>query len=311
MTTLASLDHVTRLFGEHRALDTVSLEIDSGSILGLLGPNGAGKTTLLTLLMGLRSPTSGIVRLFGGNPKDAANRQRLGSTPQNTALPAALRVRETIALVAKHYERPYTLEEISQRFGLDDFLTKQTGALSGGQRRRVSVALAFVGRPDLVLLDEPTTGLDVDGRHMLWDAVRELHREGTTVVVTSHYLEEIEALAERVVVVDHGRLIADGSLANIVGKVNLHQVQLESTSPAMLTTIQGISSRVQNADGSITLLSPDSDALVRELVRANVPFENLRVRGATLEEAFQALTESSPSRHDSGRSESTTNGAES
>src|SRR5690606_11905636 len=162
LSTLARLDRVTRRFGDITALDDVSLEIGSGRIVGLLGPNGAGKSTLLSLLQGQRRPTSGTVELLGGNPSDARSRRGLGCTPQQTALPPVLRVGEVIDLVSAHFENPIPKQEIAEEFGFSDLLRRQTGSLSGGQQRRISVALAFVSRPKLVLLDEPTTGLDVD-----------------------------------------------------------------------------------------------------------------------------------------------------
>ena len=145
MTALATLDHVTRRFGTITAVDDVSLEIEPGRIVGLLGPNGAGKSTVISMLQGLRRPTSGTVRLFGGDPKDARNRAHLGSTPQETALPESLKVREVIDFVGAHFERRVPTAELAEEFGLAELLKRQTGSLSGGQKRRVSVALAFVG----------------------------------------------------------------------------------------------------------------------------------------------------------------------
>jgi len=286
MTTLARLDGVTRRFGEVVAVDHLDLEIESGTILGLLGPNGAGKTTVISLLQGLRRPTSGTVELFGGNPADAVNRQRLGSTPQETALPDALRVGEVIDFVGSHFAARVPTAELAADFGLEELLRKQTGALSGGQKRRLSVALAFVGNPQLVLLDEPTTGLDVDARRTLWDALRRQHDRGATVVVTSHYLEEIEALAERVVVMGNGRVIADDTLQGVLGRVGQRIVRL--TSPE-LDRVAGLEGVIRHeADGTFTVT--DSDAFLVALVRSGLPFSDLTVRGATLEEAFLSLT---------------------
>ncbi|MGB4134926.1 MAG: ABC transporter ATP-binding protein, partial [Microbacterium sp.] len=202
--TLASFDRVTRRFGDLVAVDDVTLDIPEGQILGLLGPNGAGKSTLLSLLQGLRRPSAGTVRLFGGDPSDPRSRVRLGSTPQETALPETLRVGEVLDFVGSHFPERADIGELAAQFGFTELLRRQTGGLSGGQKRRIAVALAFVGSPRLVLLDEPTTGLDVDARRVLWEAIRARHAQGATIVVTSHYLEEIEALAERVVVVDRG-----------------------------------------------------------------------------------------------------------
>jgi ABC-2 type transport system ATP-binding protein len=212
---LARTVAVTRNYGPVTALDSVCLEVPAGQLLGLLGPNGAGKTTLLQLLAGLRQPTSGIVELFGGDPRDALRRCRLGCTPQETGLPATLRVREVVDFVAGHFDDPVPTSELLEQFGLTSLGRRQTGGLSGGQKRRLTVAVAFVGRPDLVLLDEPTTGLDVEARDALWDAIRGYHQGGGTVLLTSHYLEEVEALAERVVVIDQGLVRADGTLAEV------------------------------------------------------------------------------------------------
>jgi ABC-2 type transport system ATP-binding protein len=247
---------------------------------------------VLSLLQGLRRPTSGTVRLFGGDPRDAPSRRRLGSTPQETALPPTLRVGEVIDFVGRHFEDPLSPAALADEFGLTDLLRRQTGALSGGQRRRLSVALAFVGRPRLVLLDEPTTGLDVDARRTLWEVLRRQHDAGATVVVTSHYLEEIEALAERVVVLGAGSVLADDTLADVVGRVGLRLVRLRTGEPAAAAALPGVL-RVDREDGdALTLSVQDSDAFLVALVRAGIPFADLTVRGATLEEAFLSLTES-------------------
>jgi ABC-2 type transport system ATP-binding protein len=290
MTTLARLDHVTRRFGDVTALDDVSLEIDAGRIVGLLGPNGAGKSTMLSLLQGLRRPSAGTVELFGGSPSDYRTRIGLGSTPQETALPPTLRVGEVIDFVSTHFPNPVPRAEIADEFGLTELLKRQTGALSGGQKRRVSVALAFVGRPKLVLLDEPTTGLDVDARRTLWEAVRRQNAAGATVVVTSHYLEEIEALAERVIVVGAGRILADDTLAAVRGQVGMHMVRLEMTDPDAAATLSGVINVRAEDDGTHTVFTRDADETVRELVRSGIPFSGISVRGATLEEAFLTLT---------------------
>lgn len=290
MTALAKLDHVTRRFGDVVALDDVSLEFEPGRIVGLLGPNGAGKTTLLSLLEGRRRPTSGRVELFGGNPTDYRTRAALGSTPQETALPPTLRVGEVIDFIGKHFPNRVPTAAIAEEFGLAGLLKRQTGALSGGQKRRLSVALAFVGRPRLVLLDEPTTGLDVDARRTLWEAVRRQHEAGATVILTSHYLEEIEALAERVIVIGQGQVLADDSLSAVVGQVGVRMVRLRTDDPDAAAALPGVVSVQAEDDGSHTLFSRDADETVVALVRSGIRFSDLAVRGATLEEAFLTLT---------------------
>jgi ABC-2 type transport system ATP-binding protein len=283
---LARTVAATRSYGPVVALDAVSLDVPAGQLLGLLGPNGAGKTTLLQLLTGLRRPTAGTVELFGGDPRDAASRRRLGCTPQETGLPPTLRVHEVVDFVAGHFDRPVPTAELLEQFGLGGLGRRQTGGLSGGQKRRLGVAVAFVGRPDLVLLDEPTTGLDVEARHALWDAVRRYHQGGGTVVLTSHYLEEVEALAERVVVMDQGRVRADGTLAEVRSLVPARRVRLRAPD---LPELSGVDRSSRDGD-RYELWTADSDALVRQLVTAGVPFRDLEVATASLEEAFLALT---------------------
>ncbi|UJP10531.1 ABC transporter ATP-binding protein [Microbacterium sp. KUDC0406] len=291
--TLASFDHVTRRFGDLVAVDDVTLDIPEGQILGLLGPNGAGKSTLLSLLQGLRRPTSGTVRLLGGDPRDPSSRIRLGSTPQETALPETLRVGEVLDFVGSHFPERVDAGELAEQFGFADLLRRQTGGLSGGQRRRISVALAFVGAPRLVLLDEPSTGLDVDARRVLWSAIRDRHAQGATIVVTSHYLEEIEALAERVVVVDRGRIVADDALRGVLGRVARSRVTLRTADAGEVIALADDAPAVTE-DGELTLMVGDSDDFVRRLVGSGLDFSELSVRGATLEEAFLALTGEDP-----------------
>ena len=290
------VEHVTRRFGAVTALDDVSLHVDAGEIVGLLGPNGAGKTTLLSLLAGLRTPDEGTVELFGRNPRDPAARTSLGTTPQETGLPETLKVREVVDFVAGHFTDPMPRGEVLARFGLTHLAERQTGALSGGQKRRLAVGLSLVGRPRLVLLDEPTTGLDVEARHVLWQALRDYHADGATVIVTSHYLEEIEALAERVVVVGDGRVLADDTLARVLDLVAVRRVSLTVGAGAAdalssLPGVQDVADVATTAGGTrVTLVTSDADAAVRALVERAVPFTDLEVRGASLEEAFLALT---------------------
>ncbi|RPF23280.1 ABC transporter ATP-binding protein [Myceligenerans xiligouense] len=273
---VVSVEGVTRTFGDVVALDDVSLDVGPGELVGLLGPNGAGKSTLLSLVSGLRRPDSGTVRLLGKDPTDAAARAGLGMTPQETGLPATLRVGEVVDFVGGHYPDAVPTPELLTQFGIEDLARRQTGSLSGGQRRRLAVALAMAGRPRVVLLDEPTTGLDVAGRTALWDAIRDCHRAGVTVLLTSHYLEEIQALAERVVVIDHGRVLADDSLAAILERVGASRVSYAGPDGA----------RQEH-------LVPDSDEFVRDLVRSGTEFTGLEIRHASLEEAFTELTKGS------------------
>ncbi|WP_309072104.1 ABC transporter ATP-binding protein [Arthrobacter sp.] len=290
-TALASADAVTKTFGTTPALTGVSLQINAGESVGLLGPNGAGKSTLIGLLSGLRRPDSGSVRLFGGDPAHPRTRLRLGMTPQATAVPQNLTVGEAVRFVAAHYPDAVSSNELLADFGLASIERKQCGGLSGGQQRRLLVALALVGRPELVILDEPTTGLDVDARETLWAQLRQYRRSGGTLLITSHYLEEIQALANRVVVIDRGTIIADGTVDEIRGTVSVSKVSFRTKLPPSSFGSIAHTVEVTTADnGRITLVTHNADATVRELVLRDLPFEQLEVHAATLEEAFRAIT---------------------
>jgi ABC-2 type transport system ATP-binding protein len=284
---LASTVEVTRRYGDTLALDRVSIDVAEGELVGLLGPNGAGKSTLVNLLTGVRRPTSGRVELCGGDPRLPASRRLLGVTPQETGLPASLRVGEVVDFVRAHYADAMTTAELLDRFGLTELVRRQTGGLSGGQKRRVAVALAFLGRPRIVFLDEPTTGLDVEARRSLWEGIRAFHADGGTVVLTSHYLEEIEALAQRVVVIGGGRVLADDTVSAVRGLVAIRRVSLNS--PASLPPLDGVLN-VEREGDRLHLITSDSDQLVRDLVRHEIPFTDLEVRPTSLEEAFLTLT---------------------
>ena len=277
----------SRRYGDTLALDRLSLDVAAGELVGLLGPNGAGKSTLVSLLTGIRRPTSGRVELCGGDPRLPASRKTLGVTPQETGLPSSLRVGEVVDFVRAHFPDPLGRDELLDRFGLSDLVRKQTGALSGGQKRRVAVALAFAGRPRIVFLDEPTTGLDVEARRSLWDGIRSFHADGGTVVLTSHYLEEIEALARRVVVIGGGRVLADDTVAAVRGLVSIRRVSLTVSVP--VPDLPGVVGTERDGDRT-HLLTADADRLVRDLVARDVPFTALEVRPTSLEEAFLTLT---------------------
>jgi ABC-2 type transport system ATP-binding protein len=286
MPPLARALDVSRRYGDVLALDRVSMDVNPGEIVGLLGPNGAGKSTLLNLLAGLRRPGDGRVELFGGDPRDPARRRRLGVTPQETGLPSTLRVGECVQFVGKHFADPVPTGELLERFGLSEVARRQTGGLSGGQKRRLAVALAFVGRPQLVLLDEPTTGLDVSARRALWQAIKEFPGRDSAVLLTSHYLEEIEELAGRVVVIGGGQVLADDTLASVRDMVALRRVSMLA---AELPALSGVVTQ-QRDNGRVELMTADSDSLVRQLVSSGARFSELEIHAASLEEAFLTLT---------------------
>jgi ABC-2 type transport system ATP-binding protein len=283
---LARAIGVTRRYGDVTAVDDVTLDIPAGQLLGLLGPNGAGKSTLINMFVGLRRPTSGRVELFGHDPRDVKARRRMGTTPQETGLPETVLVGEVIDFVASHFPDPVDKAELLGQFELTDFVRRQTGALSGGEKRRLAIALAFVGRPDLVFLDEPTTGLDVEARRALWDGVRAFNQRGGTVLLTSHYLEEVEALAQRVVIIDGGKCVADDSVESLRRVSGLRRVSITAARAPELPGVVGVESEGER----VHMITPDSDQLVRDLVASGTAFSDLEVQSGSLEDAFLAYT---------------------
>jgi ABC-2 type transport system ATP-binding protein len=283
---VAELQGVHKRYGKVDALQGIDLRLQPGELLALLGPNGAGKTTAVSILLGQRRPDAGSARLFGRDPTLPAARRPVGVTLQESGFPDNLTVREVVDLVRVHYPNPAPTRELLDRFGLTEVAGRRAGGLSGGQTRRLAVALAFAGRPRAVVLDEPTTGLDVESRHRLWEVIRAFLADGGSVLLTTHYLEEAQALASRVVVIASGQVIAQGSVDDITARTGLSRVHLRAPSLPELPA----GTHVEANNGAYTLYTPDPDGLVRALALQGVAFTGLRVERASLEEAFLHLT---------------------
>jgi ABC-2 type transport system ATP-binding protein len=283
---VAELRGVHKRYGKVEALQGVDLQIHPGELVALLGPNGAGKTSVAGVLLGQRRPDAGSARVFGRDPTLPSARRLVGVTPQEVGFPDNLTVTEVVDLVRVHYPNPPPTQELLGRFGLVAVAGRRAGGLSGGQTRRLAVALAFAGRPQLVVLDEPTTGLDVEARHRLWEVVRAFVADGGSVLLTTHYLEEAQALASRVVVIADGTIIAQGGVDDITARAGLSRVRLRAPSLPELPA----GTRVEASNGSYTLYTADPDGLVRGLSLQGVPFTGLQIDRASLEEAFVRLT---------------------
>jgi ABC-2 type transport system ATP-binding protein len=281
----AELRDVTKRFGAAPALDGVRLAVADGEVLALLGPNGAGKSTALSLLLGLRRPDAGTVRLYGRDPRAPAARRRVGVALQEPAFPPTLRVCEVVDLVRRHFPRPLPATLVLDLFELHALDRRQLGGLSGGERRRVAVALAFAGGPELVVLDEPTAGLDAAARTLVWEAVRAHADAGRTVLLTTHHLDEAQTLARRIVLLAGGRVAADGTVAAIRATAGLTRVSFRAA--------PGLEVEGAERDGDVMRVAvPDGGAFVEQLVRRGAKLADLEVRPLSLEEAL-AVTQRS------------------
>jgi len=289
---VVELTHVTKRYGDVEAVRDVSFQIDAGEIVAMLGPNGAGKTTSINLMLGLRNPTSGTARLFGLDPKDLKARSRIGVMLQESGVPGMLRVTEIVDLFRSYYPAPLPAAEAIAMAGLEEKARSLVKDLSGGQHQRLYLALAVCGNPDTLFLDEPTVGMDVEGRRRFIEEVAALAARGRTVVLTTHYLEEADQLAQRVIVINQGRVIADASPAAIKSQVAGKRITFTTPSPRDESQFDGLplNSRVVD-DHRVRLLTSEPEQVLRELFRRGVELHELEVAGADLEEAFIAMTQ--------------------
>jgi ABC-2 type transport system ATP-binding protein len=291
--TVASLEGVNKNYGEVRALRGVDFRVRAGEVVALLGPNGAGKTTAVKLLLGLITPNSGKVRVFGGDPTNPENRMRTGAMLQVGRVPETLRVREHIDLFSTYHQRSLPLAEVLAAAGLEKLRDRKYAELSGGQKQRVLFALAICGDPDLLFLDEPTVGLDVEARRLLWDEIRNLVRRGKTILLTTHYLQEADALADRIAVLHQGEIIAQGTPAEIKAKTSGKRIRcITSLSVGSLRQMPGVTA-VQEDREAVEIHAKDAEAIVRELLSRDPRLSGLEIASAGLEEAFLALTQDS------------------
>jgi ABC-2 type transport system ATP-binding protein len=305
MTTSTAADPVIRVtglhkrYGETHAVDGVSFEVRAGTVFGLLGPNGAGKTTTVEVLEGLRAPDSGEVQVLG---IDAVHRpddlkERIGVSLQTAALYPRLTVVEVLDLFRSFYPRGRPSDELIGLMDLGEKRTTRTANLSGGQRQRLSVALALVNDPELVFLDEPTTGMDPAARRALWDIILTLKGEGKTVLLTTHYLEEAEVLCDRVAIMDHGKILEEGTVDELVSRRFKERAvrfdTIEGLGDERLAAMPGVTS-VKHEDGEVLVYTRDVAGTIGAVLAAaealGVEPANLGVRRATLEDVFLDLT---------------------
>jgi ABC-2 type transport system ATP-binding protein len=277
--------------GPVRAVRGVDIAIRPGETVALLGPNGAGKSTTIDMMLGLADPDQGTASLFGGTPQEAIAAGRVGAMLQTGALIRDLTVRELIAMMASLYPKPLGVDEVLDLTGLTPTAEQRTEKLSGGQAQRVRFACALVSNPDLLVLDEPTVAMDVEGRHAFWATMRTFAQRGTTIVFATHYLEEADDFADRAVLMAHGRVVADGPTTEIKARVGSRTIRatLPGVAEDALAALPGVRTVDRRGD-AITLRCADSDAAIRALITRYPDASDMEIAGAGLEEAFLELT---------------------
>ena len=292
MTPVIELEHVNKKFGSIVAVKDLSFSVGQGEVVALLGPNGAGKTTSISLLLGLRTPTSGQARLFGRKPTDRHARSRCGVMLQESGVPDTLTVGELVDLFSSYYPRPMPVEQAIGLAGLAPQTRQQAGKLSGGQRQRLYFALAVCGDPDVIFFDEPTVGMDVESRRLFLQAIKDFAARGKTILLTTHYLEEADQLAQRIIVIDRGVLVADASPREIKARIVAKRVSFSSSSNLRPEDFVDLPvNTVQIDHQRVTLLSNSPETVLRDLFRRNLDVSDLQVVGADLEEAFLSITQ--------------------
>jgi len=285
---------VRKDFGAVRALDNVDLRIERGEAVAILGPNGAGKTTAISLMLGMRSPTTGRVRFAGMDPASRRARSLRGAMLQDSGVPSTLTVRELVNLFRSYYPFPMAADEALSLAGLTGEARKHTGALSGGQRQRLYFALAVCGNPPVLFLDEPTVAMDVASRIAFLDTIAAYAAAGRTVVLTTHFMEEADQVARRIVVIDRGHVIADATPAEIKARAAGRRVRFRTAEPGR-GLLDGLPVRgLRVTDDAVQFLAETPEPVLAELFRRGAHIRDLEVGGADLEDAFLALTGGTP-----------------
>ncbi len=295
MEPAVTFDRVTKRYKGKSAVDNLSFTIERGTVVALLGPNGAGKTTSISMMLGLRAPTAGTVKVFGLNPRVPANRKHIGAMLQQVNLPPGLTVLQVIDMFRAFYPNPLPAEQLLEYAGLRSEAKRPATKLSGGQKRRLEFALALAGNPNLLFLDEPTTAMDVAARRAFWEQLRTYAKEGNrTIVLTTHHLEEADAIADRILVLQEGRLIADGSPAELKQRAGNRFVSFTAGPQFDERVVRGMPGVevVECTGRRWRVRTRNSDDLLRRLIAGNFDVRDFEVTSGALEDAFLYLTES-------------------
>lgn len=288
------LDHVTKTFKNKKAVDNVSFSIKKGEVVAILGPNGAGKTTTIMMMLGLLEPTSGKVRLFTSHPKEKKIRERIGAMLQEVSVIDALKVKEIIQLFRSYYPSPMPFEELVAFTGLSkDDLKRRADKLSGGQKRRLGFALALAGNPDLIFLDEPTVGLDIASRKLFWHTIDELKAQGKTIIFTTHYLQEADDVADRIILFNHGTIIEDGTPVEIKAKLSKQSVSFVESEEISMKELKQLPHvlDVYKRKDRIFVVTDHTDEVIAALFEKKLKISGIQIEQGRLDEAFEQLTE--------------------
>ena len=288
MPTILEVRQLVKRYPGVTAVDGIDFAVQAGECFGLLGPNGAGKTTTVEIMEGITPPSSGQV-LYRGAPVDARFRQEVGIQFQSTALQDFLTVRETLQLFRSFYSRGLDIDELVEMCTLGEYADRDARKLSGGQRQRLLLALALVNDPEVLFLDEPTTGLDPQARRNFWELIRAIKARNKTVILTTHYMEEAFLLCDRIAIMDHGRIIADGPPAMLLAK-HFHDVILQIPKEDFRISAAELGYEVLDAGEVVEISTDDVDGALQKLIQKNVSLARLQIRARTLEDLFLELT---------------------
>jgi ABC-2 type transport system ATP-binding protein len=293
MEKVIEVKGVSKVFKNKKAVDDISFSIKKGTVTAILGPNGAGKTTAISMMLGLLEPSAGEVSVFGKHPKAQKTRDRMGAMLQEVSVIDRVTVGETVDLFRSYYSHPLPKQKLLQLANLEKEEKMMAEKLSGGQKRRLGFALALAGDPDLLFLDEPTVGMDVSSRKQFWESIRELAGKGKTIILTTHYLEEADQLADRIILVASGKIIADGSPSNMKDSFTRKTVSFCTDGIVSIGELSALPyvTEVASQDHSFLVTTTDSDAVLHYIFTKQLPVYDVLVERGGLEEAFEKLVQ--------------------
>ncbi|EJP86523.1 ABC transporter ATP-binding protein [Bacillus cereus] len=289
MEKIIEVNGVSKTFKHKKAVNNVSFHVNKGQIVALLGPNGAGKTTTISMMLGLKDPTEGNISIFGKSPKHREVRNSLGAMLQEVSVIDSITVEEAIELFRSYYTNPVEKEILLQLSNLEPERKQRCEKLSGGQKRRLNFALALAGNPELLFLDEPTVGMDITSRKTFWETIRKLASEGKTIILTTHYLEEADVLADRILLFANGKIIADGTPDEMKATISRKTISFyskEKIPKSLLKELPHVT-EVQSNEGRFTLTTEDTDATLQAIYQRNLPVTDVSVERGSLDEAFE------------------------